>query len=253
MASSGSVTFKIQTIGAVDIESPNGVNVIMEQPFSFDDLSERINAQFPKYTIISIKYLDDDGDKVTMDSEAELLDALNLMENKSLDLEIELSEIIVQSLHEVKVETPATSDHPLKEILVEIPTTPLKEIKIHTPDASELDKNTNSKQMGKRSAEKCKNSDAPSESSLPLPSGWEMRIDAKGRVYYANHKTRTTQWLHPNLKEATKATSPKIQKNESETENVLKDFFEIRCSPHRVCARVWQPGLRRSPYFFRIP
>jgi E3 ubiquitin-protein ligase NEDD4 len=31
----------------------------------------------------------------------------------------------------------------------------------------------------------------------PLPSGWEMRLDPKGRVYFVDHKTRTTSWDHP--------------------------------------------------------
>jgi len=30
-----------------------------------------------------------------------------------------------------------------------------------------------------------------------MPPGWERRETAEGRVYYANHGTRTTQWVHP--------------------------------------------------------
>lgn len=31
----------------------------------------------------------------------------------------------------------------------------------------------------------------------PLPEGWEERRDRSGRVYYANHNTRSTQWTRP--------------------------------------------------------
>lgn len=36
------------------------------------------------------------------------------------------------------------------------------------------------------------------EDSLgPLPSGWEKRVQPDGRVYFVNHKNRTTQWEDP--------------------------------------------------------
>lgn len=31
----------------------------------------------------------------------------------------------------------------------------------------------------------------------PLPAGWERRTQLEGRVYYVNHKNRTTQWEDP--------------------------------------------------------
>ncbi|XP_021379253.1 NEDD4-like E3 ubiquitin-protein ligase WWP1 isoform X2 [Mizuhopecten yessoensis] len=31
----------------------------------------------------------------------------------------------------------------------------------------------------------------------PLPEGWEKRVDANSRVYFVNHKNRTTQWEDP--------------------------------------------------------
>ncbi|KAH3774569.1 E3 ubiquitin-protein ligase Su(dx)-like isoform X2 [Dreissena polymorpha] len=37
----------------------------------------------------------------------------------------------------------------------------------------------------------------PDDSLGPLPEGWEKRADANGRVYYVNHKNRTTQWEDP--------------------------------------------------------
>jgi E3 ubiquitin-protein ligase NEDD4 len=33
----------------------------------------------------------------------------------------------------------------------------------------------------------------------PLPSGWEMRVNSTGRVYFVDHNTRTTTWDYPQL------------------------------------------------------
>lgn len=39
---------------------------------------------------------------------------------------------------------------------------------------------------------------APVDDALgPLPSGWERRVQPDGRIYYVNHKNRTTQWEDP--------------------------------------------------------
>lgn len=31
----------------------------------------------------------------------------------------------------------------------------------------------------------------------PLPPGWERRVQPEGRVYFVNHRNRTTQWEDP--------------------------------------------------------
>ena len=36
-----------------------------------------------------------------------------------------------------------------------------------------------------------------SDSEDELPSGWEERVTVDGKVYYANHESRETQWKHP--------------------------------------------------------
>ncbi|XP_075213345.1 WW domain containing E3 ubiquitin protein ligase suppressor of deltex [Lycorma delicatula] len=42
------------------------------------------------------------------------------------------------------------------------------------------------------------NTSADEEDALgPLPSGWEKRVQPEGRVYFVNHKNRTTQWEDP--------------------------------------------------------
>lgn len=35
--------------------------------------------------------------------------------------------------------------------------------------------------------------------SLPLPAGYERRVNAEGRAYFVNHYTRTTQWEDPRV------------------------------------------------------
>lgn len=38
---------------------------------------------------------------------------------------------------------------------------------------------------------------APDDALGALPAGWERRVQPDGRVYYVNHKNRTTQWEDP--------------------------------------------------------
>lgn len=40
-------------------------------------------------------------------------------------------------------------------------------------------------------------SSVPSQQPSPLPDGWEERKTENGRLYYVNHKTKTTQWVKP--------------------------------------------------------
>ncbi|XP_046842240.1 NEDD4-like E3 ubiquitin-protein ligase WWP2 [Xenia sp. Carnegie-2017] len=37
----------------------------------------------------------------------------------------------------------------------------------------------------------------PAANEVPLPAGWEQRVDPHGRVYYVDHNTRTTAWERP--------------------------------------------------------
>lgn len=39
--------------------------------------------------------------------------------------------------------------------------------------------------------------EAETDSEDELPEGWEERTTVEGRVYYANHKDKSTQWEHP--------------------------------------------------------
>lgn len=36
------------------------------------------------------------------------------------------------------------------------------------------------------------------ERPQPLPPGWEVRRDPRGRIYYVDHNTRSTTWQRPN-------------------------------------------------------
>jgi len=54
-----------------------------------------------------------------------------------------------------------------------------------------------------------------------LPSGWESRQDANGRIYYVNHIQRTTQWERPSFVQAKSNVQSEInqQQRRSEMEN----------------------------------
>jgi atrophin-1 interacting protein 5 (WW domain-containing E3 ubiquitin protein ligase 1) len=42
----------------------------------------------------------------------------------------------------------------------------------------------------------------------PLPDGWEKRVEPSGRVYFVNHKNRTTQWEDPRTQGQLKPEEP---------------------------------------------
>ena len=44
--------------------------------------------------------------------------------------------------------------------------------------------------------------------SGPLPDGWEKRVEPNGRVYFVNHKNRTTQWDDPRTQGKQKGEEP---------------------------------------------
>ena len=41
-----------------------------------------------------------------------------------------------------------------------------------------------------------------------LPDGWEKRVEPNGRVYFVNHKNRTTQWDDPRTQGKQKGEEP---------------------------------------------
>ncbi|RUS88330.1 hypothetical protein EGW08_003901 [Elysia chlorotica] len=56
----------------------------------------------------------------------------------------------------------------------------------------------------------------------PLPDGWEKRVDSNHRVYFVNHKNRTTQWEDPRTQGI------------SQQEDPLPDGWEMRCTAEGV-------------------
>eukprot|EP00613_Pedinella_sp_CCMP2098_P019485 CAMPEP_0171689818 /NCGR_PEP_ID=MMETSP0991-20121206/4661_1 /TAXON_ID=483369 /ORGANISM="non described non described, Strain CCMP2098" /LENGTH=179 /DNA_ID=CAMNT_0012277911 /DNA_START=77 /DNA_END=612 /DNA_ORIENTATION=+ len=52
----------------------------------------------------------------------------------------------------------------------------------------------------------------------PLPSGWASATTADGKVYYKNHKERTTQWHHPLLARSGSETGPEAGSGTSQGE-----------------------------------
>lgn len=58
------------------------------------------------------------------------------------------------------------------------------------------------------------------DEKIPLPLGWEERTDAKGRVFYVDHNTRTTTWNRPILTNtSTNTTNSSNSSNSSSTLN----------------------------------
>lgn len=46
----------------------------------------------------------------------------------------------------------------------------------------------------------------------PLPEGWEKRVEPNGRVYFVNHKNRTTQWEDPRTQGFVDCSEKEIKK-----------------------------------------
>ncbi|XP_020278502.1 E3 ubiquitin-protein ligase Su(dx)-like [Pseudomyrmex gracilis] len=88
----------------------------------------------------------------------------------------------------------------------------------------------------------------------PLPAGWERRKQPEGRVYYVNHKNRTTQW-----------EDPRTQGQESAIDGPLPDGWEIRLTEdgmeyfvdHNTRTTTFQdprPGAPKGPKgAYRVP
>ncbi|XP_015603957.1 E3 ubiquitin-protein ligase Su(dx) [Cephus cinctus] len=88
----------------------------------------------------------------------------------------------------------------------------------------------------------------------PLPAGWERRKQPEGRVYYVNHKNRTTQW-----------EDPRTQGQETMDEPPLPDGWEIRLTEdgtryfvdHNTRTTTFQdprPGAPKGPKgVYRVP
>jgi hypothetical protein len=46
--------------------------------------------------------------------------------------------------------------------------------------------------------------------NIPLPPGWEARLDEKGRIFYVDHNTKTTTWIPPTAMSAPSLGGPKL-------------------------------------------
>ncbi|KAJ7212062.1 hypothetical protein GGX14DRAFT_447230 [Mycena pura] len=57
------------------------------------------------------------------------------------------------------------------------------------------------------------------DSGVPLPAGWERRIDAQGRTYYVDHSSRSTTWHRPQPQAVTTPRAPVPQVASPPTRN----------------------------------
>jgi E3 ubiquitin-protein ligase NEDD4 len=65
----------------------------------------------------------------------------------------------------------------------------------------------------------------------PLPSGWEMRLTATGRVYFVDHNTKTATWDDPRLPSSFDPNMPQYKRD------FLRKLLYFRS----------QPGMRAQP------
>jgi len=66
-----------------------------------------------------------------------------------------------------------------------------------TPNINNNNQHQRTANAGSGGAEGCYSETSRSADQEPLPDGWEVRHDPHNRVYYVNHKNKTTQWEDP--------------------------------------------------------
>ena len=207
-----------------------------------------------------IKYTDDDGDRITMDTEAELEEAISLLAPAGM-LRLELADVPAgRDLTPTQAkEAPAPARVPLPDMSFVSVSTETAEAEVSTPvpefqpevqpaaapltnailpspatlallerqtDGSALQEqlaaiNTDLQDYlsGERIAPAITvsnnaaiDTDLQDPPAIPtsdgLPAGWEVKTDAKGRVYFTDHNSRTTSWFHPITKEKVAAVEP---------------------------------------------
>lgn len=214
----------------------------LPKPVSLEELASTIRIYCPQEG--TIKYIDDDGDLVTMDSETELNEAVSLLRPSAmLRLEFVANQPPVQranddvndvsdnrSLTEPKAVLTAANSAPVSDHSAAQTTLP-------PPQAEAL------------------NEGRPLPTTHGLPSGWEMKIDQKSRVYFANHNEQTTTWLHPITKERVLLSPtyddalPKKEENKNEKEKVEeneKDSVPTLAQIEAMTQRVVEVALREN-------
>ncbi len=78
----------------------------------------------------------------------------------------------------------------------------------------------------------------------PLPNGWEKRVEPNGKVYFVNHKNRTTQWEDPRTQGQVNPIDQSNRNYKAYVLNLLKVKEEPL--PHGWEMRTTEDG---SPYF----
>lgn len=162
---------------AVKLKTPTGEfhRFRTRKPTSFTELVGQIKQFYPAAAVI--KYFDDDGDRITMDTEAELEEAISLLAPVDM-LRLELTDVprgrdLTPTQETKEAPAPAPARVPLPDMSVSV---------VQDPPAI--------------------------PTSDGLPAGWEVKTDAKGRVYFTDHNSRTTSWFHPITKKKVAAVEP---------------------------------------------
>lgn len=90
----------------------------------------------------------------------------------------------------------------------------------------------------------------------PLPSGWEMRLNPTGKVYFVDHNTKTTTWNDPRLVDAADASIPQYKRDFKRKliyfrsqlySNVYIGQTKIRIRRDQVFSDAFNEFMRHSP------
>ena len=79
----------------------------------------------------------------------------------------------------------------------------------------------------------------------PLPSGWEMRMTSKRRVYFVDHNTHTTTWDDPRLPSTVDADAPQYKRDYERK----VDYFRGRPSMRLIADAKCDVRVRRGSVF----
>ncbi|KAJ2693426.1 hypothetical protein H4R19_006014, partial [Coemansia spiralis] len=89
----------------------------------------------------------------------------------------------------------------------------------------------------------------------PLPSGWEMRLTAQGRVYFVDHNTKTTTWDDPRLPSNLDSSVPQYKRDFRRKIIYFRSQAAMRPVPGQCHMKVGRGAIFEHSYneIMRVP
>ncbi|KAJ2775205.1 NEDD4 E3 ubiquitin-protein ligase [Coemansia nantahalensis] len=89
----------------------------------------------------------------------------------------------------------------------------------------------------------------------PLPSGWEMRLTAQGRVYFVDHNTKTTTWDDPRLPSNLDSNVPQYKRDFRRKLIYFRSQAAVRPVPGQYHMKVARSAIFEHSYneIMRVP